>query len=288
MKQVAALTGVLETTLRVWERRYHVVEPVRSPGGYRLYDDAQVARLRSMAALVADGVPASVAAGSLTDRSAPSTDAAPGSLSDLDLVAAAATLDPAQLDAVLGQAFALAPLEQVADTWLLPELGRLGRAWASGELGVAHEHFASAGVIRALGRAFGEAADAGGGRPVLVGLPPGSRHELGLLAFAACLRRLGVDVVYLGADVPVADWEAAAGGVRARGAVVGATLGARTARTQEVVDRLRTLVPPVAVWVGGGTADRIRDARALPDAVGAAASEVALALEAGSAPHTKL
>ena len=62
VKQVAALTGVLETTLRVWERRYKVVEPSRSSSGYRQYDDEQVSVLRAMVALVSSGVPASTAA----------------------------------------------------------------------------------------------------------------------------------------------------------------------------------------------------------------------------------
>ena len=52
VKQVATLTGVAEATLRVWERRYAVVNPSRTPGGYRLYDDNQVEALREMASLV--------------------------------------------------------------------------------------------------------------------------------------------------------------------------------------------------------------------------------------------
>lgn len=283
VKQVAALTGILETTLRVWERRYAVVSPTRSPGGYRLYDDADVARLREMAALVTGGVPASVAARSLAPPAA-APDEAPSSLDSLDLVAAAASLDATQLDTVLSDALALAPIEQLADAWLLPELTRLGRAWADREVSVAHEHFASAGVHRALGGLFGTEPSARAPGPVLVGLPPGAHHELGLLAFAACLRRLDVEVVYLGADVPVADWEAAARGLRPRAAVVGAPLSTRVPRAQEVVDRLNALTPPIAVWVGGGLAARVRRADELPDAVAAAARTVATALRAGRTP----
>lgn len=284
VKQAAALTGVLQTTLRVWERRYGVVSPTRSAGGYRLYSDADVARLRAMAALVADGVPASVAARSLTEQ----PDAAPTpttfeGLADLDLVAAAASLDPAHLDDVLAGALALAPVEQLSDAWLLPELDRLGRAWQSRDLTVAHEHFASAGVVRSLGRVFAETPSGHLG-PVLVGLPEKAQHHLGLLAFAACLRRLGVDVVYLGADVPVGDWADAAARHHPRAAVVGVPLSTRVPRAQDVVDRLTGLTPPIAVWVGGGLAGRVRGAEHLPDAVARAATVVATALRAGRAP----
>ena len=55
VKHAAAMTGIPADTLRMWERRYHVVEPIRSEGGYRLYDDAAIARLSAMRALVAAG-----------------------------------------------------------------------------------------------------------------------------------------------------------------------------------------------------------------------------------------
>lgn len=282
VKQVAALTGVLETTLRAWERRYGVVSPTRSAGGYRLYSDADVARLRSMAALVAGGVPASVAARSLDGAPAATPEEKAGAVG-LDLVSAAASLDPARLDAVLAEALDRSPIEALADAWLLPELARVGEAWASKDLTVAHEHFASAGVTHSLGRMFSETPPGTLG-PVLVGLPEKAHHDLGLLAFATCLRRQGVDVAYLGADVPVADWEAAAARHHPRAAVVGVPQCARVDRAQDVVDRINGLTPPVAVFVGGGLAGRIRRAEQLPAAVAEAASHVATTLRAGRAP----
>jgi DNA-binding transcriptional MerR regulator len=42
---VARMLRMPVTTLRVWERRYHVSGAVRSPGGQRLYGDADVRRL---------------------------------------------------------------------------------------------------------------------------------------------------------------------------------------------------------------------------------------------------
>lgn len=48
---VERLTGLPANTLRTWERRYSVVEPVRSDGGTRLYSDWDVARLQVMVAL---------------------------------------------------------------------------------------------------------------------------------------------------------------------------------------------------------------------------------------------
>jgi len=65
IKETAARTGIPVALLRAWERRYGVVEPSRTGGGYRLYDDASIDRLRTMRRLVDDGWSPSVAAAAI-------------------------------------------------------------------------------------------------------------------------------------------------------------------------------------------------------------------------------
>lgn len=284
VKQVAALTGVAEATLRVWERRYGVVRPTRSPGGYRLYDDDMLAVLREVASLVDAGVPASRAAATVLQRPPVPAPALEPGVADDDLERAAHSLEPRWLAAVIATAFAAAPFEQVVSQWLQPQLLRLGSAWQEGRLSIDEEHFASAGLMRALSAHFENAPrtdspDAAG--PVLVGLPAGERHELALLAFATCLRLRGVDVVYLGADVPARAWVNAARSSRARAAVVGVTSTTDLARAQTVVDELRALTPPVTVWTGGAQADRTTGSVPLPQDIAAAAVRFELGLAAG-------
>ena len=52
---VARLTGISPDTLRIWERRYAVVEPMRSPGGGRQYSSGDVERLQLIKQLVDNG-----------------------------------------------------------------------------------------------------------------------------------------------------------------------------------------------------------------------------------------
>ncbi|HBX80674.1 MAG TPA: transcriptional regulator [Propionibacteriaceae bacterium] len=283
VSQVSALTGVAEGTLRVWERRYGVVSPQRSSGGYRLYDEGQLTRLREMATLVRGGVPASRAAETVSALLAYS-----GDIPDADawppadaLIDAAASLEPARLDAVIAQAFGAAPFEQVAETWLLPALVRLGRAWESGRLTVAQEHFASAGLMRAVAGVFDEAQPDAAGAPVLVGLPPGERHEVALFAFATCLRRAGENVIYLGADVPAPDWQRAAETRRARAVVLGVHTTAAVVEARAVVARLNEVALPLSIWVGGALRHDLAGVHHLPDSVASAASELHLSLLGG-------
>ena len=53
------------SVLRAWERRYGVVTPERTPGGYRVYDEAALRRLRAMRRLIHDGWSASAAAAAM-------------------------------------------------------------------------------------------------------------------------------------------------------------------------------------------------------------------------------
>ncbi|WP_332666707.1 MerR family transcriptional regulator [Aeromicrobium sp.] len=218
VKHAAAMTGIPVDTLRMWERRYGVVTPLRTPAGYRLYDDAAIARLSAMQALVKAGwaprrAAVQVTSGTtlgptdVTDASTLDTEGAAEPGDDLDLlVSLAVDFDAERLTRALDDIFTRRDLEEMADSWLMPALSRLGTAWQRGEVSVAAEHFVSAAVQRRLASAFDSAHAAPGAPRVLVGLAKGSRHELGVLTFATMLARAGLDVTYIGADVPPDSW----------------------------------------------------------------------------------
>jgi methanogenic corrinoid protein MtbC1 len=277
IKEAAARTGVPIPLLRAWERRYRVVAPTRTAAGYRLYDDAALARLRSMRALVADGWQPSAAAAAILAGTAPrppdggdeQTQApaeAPAGASAGALarpgafLAAAEDLDAPALERALDEMFASGSFEVVADRDLLPALVAIGDAWADGRITVAGEHAASEAVHRRLAAAFQAAGRPRAGRDtVLVGLPPGSRHELGALTFAVAARRAGLPILYLGADLPVTDWAATAKRTRARAAVVATPTAADVPAAAEVASRLAAEVPGVQVAAGGNAAAGVRD-----------------------------
>ena len=108
------------------------------------------------------------------------------------------------------------------ETVVFPALRGIGRAWEIGEHDVAAEHAASETVRRRLARFF-DAAGRGDGRPqVLIGMPPDGQHDLGALAFAVACRRAGLDVLYLGANVPLESWVRTVGETRVSAVVIGA------------------------------------------------------------------
>lgn len=275
IKHAAALTGIPEATLRAWERRYAVVSPHRTEAGYRLYDDDQLRVLHTMHDLVTRGWSPREAAeqarranaplpgqstgadSAPSPRSEPKPEPEPGGtplevVNDRALVRAGAALDAAQAGAALDVAFARGSFESVTTTWLLPSLRALGEAWESGEVSVAGEHLVAAAVLRRLAAAYDAAGRRPGAPRTIVGLPPGSRHELGLLAFATAARRAGIDVVYLGADLPEEDWARAVAEHRARAAVLAVPCEDDLPAARSVAERLHRDDGNLLVAVGGG------------------------------------
>jgi MerR family transcriptional regulator, light-induced transcriptional regulator len=286
IKQAAARAGVSVPVLRAWERRYGIVSPGRSAGGYRQFDEESVARVRTMRALVYEGWSPSAAAAAILDGSVPIRPEPPGSpdvppttgatsaVADGTgpaeaaamverFLAGARDLRPDEIARVLDDIFARGSFERVAADLLFPALEALGEAWAAGRVTVAGEHMASSAVQRRLGQAL-EAAGSDGSREsgVVVGLPPGGRHELGALAFAVAAKRAGLPVIYLGADLPTDDWLAAAG--RASAAVIGVVTAKDRTAAMELARRLLEVRPDLVVAVGGRAAQAAPGVLRLP------------------------
>ena len=234
IKQAAKMTGVSEATLRTWERRYAVVSPSRTDAGYRLYGADTIAVLTAMRKLVDAGWSPAEAARAIRDGTVPTAGQdlpqLEGGLRRFDdgnaasymeqFLTSAARMDSGGIEESLDRGLAIGTFEHAVDAWLFPTLVALGEGWARGEIDVAGEHLASHAVLRRLSAAFDAAGSRARGPAVVVGLPSGSLHELGSLAFATALKRRGLDVLYLGANVPSTSWEAAVLGHSARAVVL--------------------------------------------------------------------
>jgi methanogenic corrinoid protein MtbC1 len=280
VSRAGTLTGVPAATLRKWEQRYGVVEPARTEGNYRLYDDEAIRRLSAMRDLVDAGWSARDAARQVLAGTAatPPRPAAGGeAVGDLDaLTRCAIDFDALGLHRLLDEELASGEPAEVVDGWLLPSLVRLGEAWARGEVTVAGEHFASAAVQRRLSRLYDEVPPAAVDAPrVVVGLARGSRHELGVLAFAVVARSRGLDVTYLGSDLPVEAWVATARAVVPGAAVIGVPLVEDLPAVRELAS---ALAPLTTVLLGGAYQDRVAGVETLGHRPGRAADDLATRL----------
>jgi DNA-binding transcriptional MerR regulator len=199
--EFARRVGVSPELLRAWERRYGLLQPIRTEGGFRLYTDDDAGRVERMKRALDEGLSAAEAARRALAQARPPEPALDGARARL--VAAAHAYDEAALHAVLDEALAAFSLETVLRELILPVLRELGTEWEQGTLEIGQEHFASNLVrerLLGLARLWGR----GGGPLAILACAPGERHDIGLIAFGLVLRSHGWRILFLGADTPLA------------------------------------------------------------------------------------
>jgi MerR family transcriptional regulator, light-induced transcriptional regulator len=292
--ELSRRSGFSADLIRVWERRYDLLRPSRTDGGFRLYTPDDVSRLRLMQHYLARGIPASQAAGLVHRVQTAALDANPG-VPPGDVRKALRVLrdslerfDEGPADRTLERLLAVFTTGAVIRDIVLPYLREVGERWSCGEATIAQEHFASSfleGWMRRMARGWSRS---GPYRAVLACVP-GERHTLGLFAFGLALHDLDWRITYLGADAPVRAVDQAADAVAADVIVLSAALPGPLAAN---VDDLRGLARAHAVAVGGAGAGGARSGwlatRSLPADPIVAAHALTAHQQAGrrSAPDT--
>lgn len=220
--ELSRRTGVSPDTLRAWERRYGVLRPSRTGGGFRLYSTADENRVREMVRLVASGVAPAQAARRATEASPPRGPAAHDPISDLR--EALEDFDEAAAHTAIDRVMESFELDSVLTFIVLPYLRDLGERWRDGEITVGQEHFAST-VLRSRLLTLARGWDEGDGPRALLACAPGELHDLPLVCLGLALGGRGWRVTLLGADAPVATVAAAAARLRPAVCVLSATVG---------------------------------------------------------------
>jgi len=226
LKVVLKETGLPADTLRAWERRYGLPIPQRTPGGHRLYSERDIHTIKWLMGRQAEGLSISRAVDLWNEQIASGTDPlaglAPSTLTTLQTtpaiympaettldtlrahwVAACMNFNETNAEQTLNQAFSMFPVEAVCVEVLQKGMSEIGGMWYENRASVQQEHFASGLAMRRLDALL--IASPAPSRPftVLVGCPANEWHTFTPLMLALFLRRRGVNVIYLGANVPV-------------------------------------------------------------------------------------
>nr|MBA3534101.1 B12-binding domain-containing protein [Ardenticatenales bacterium] len=254
-KAVVHETGVSAATLRAWERRYGVPLPDRTGSNYRLYSERDIALIRWLRERVEAGISISQSV-KLYRRASKGQEmpalipgdaqhpAAPEQSHDFvsaqtRLLTAFRAFDEPQAENLLGELFALYPLEDVISSVLHPVMVEIGEQWHRGEVSVQVEHFSTAYVERKVMALMSVQPFNREAPLVVAGCAPHEQHELGLLFFSFFLRRNGLRVLYLGQNVPLVD-------MRATLEILRPAMLALSAMSQESAEELQALAAEVA------------------------------------------
>jgi DNA-binding transcriptional MerR regulator/methylmalonyl-CoA mutase cobalamin-binding subunit len=204
---VSKLTGVGAITLRAWERRYGLIQPVRKESGHRLYTRQHIDQINRITALTQQGMRISQISAEMLE-SDPQPEAE-GAEADVwkewlnGMVAAVISFDEDRLEEIYHHALSVYPIGMVTRNLLTPLLIELGLRWESGDGGIAEEHFFAFYLRNKLGARYHHRQRGNKDATLLIAGLPGEHHEIGLLLFTLAAHESGYGVIPLGANMPL-------------------------------------------------------------------------------------
>lgn len=210
IKDLEFLSGIKAHTIRIWEKRYQLLDPDRSDTNIRFYSDEDVKKLMNVAMLIKNGYKISNVAS--FDEAKLQVEVLRQNQNYHDpghnieqLLIHSVNLDTFGFEQYLNKIIFDNGFSKTIQNVVFPFFDRIGLLWQAGTIFVAHEHFVS-NLIR--NRLIIEAAKFDNnlsGKNMLFFLREDELHELGLLYFNFLAAENGFRCVYLGQSLPFTD-----------------------------------------------------------------------------------
>jgi len=210
IKDLENFTGIKAHTIRVWEKRYSIVEPQRTSTNIRFYSDDNLRRLLNVSILNRNGIKISRIIKLSNEEVYEKVLNFSFSKGDIEghiesLVVAMIDLDESKFEKVFNTAVINYGFEETVLKLMYPFFERIGVLWQIGSINPAQEHFISNLLRQKLIVAVDGVSNAmnGNSKSFLLFLPEGEHHELGLLFYHYIIRKYKHNVYYLGETVPM-------------------------------------------------------------------------------------
>ena len=304
MKTVVQQTGITPTTLRAWERRYGILQPIARDGGYRLYSEHDIALLRWLKGQVESGVNIGRAVALLAlkrqeaaappsppavrfrpspepEVSAPRTHTRHTDAITAELLNSLLAFCETRAGMILSEAFALYPVEVVTEHIIVPALIESGNRWQQGSISVVQANFVSSFLRQKVTAMCAGYAQPASGPLAVTGAAPGEWHDIGIMLVSMALRRQGWRVLYLGPNVPAAQLIAELPHLKPELVCLSASTAESATRLLAVAEAIQQLPDSPPRFLFGGRAFDLNPElwRRFPEAyLGANASEAVAAL----------
>lgn len=210
IKDLEYLSGIKAHTIRIWEKRYHLLDPGRTETNIRSYSDDDVRRILNVAMLIKNGYKISNVAAFDESRLQAEVIRLNRNLTDPEknidqLLFQAVNLDTwgfeSQVEKIIAEMGFMKTIQQV----IFPFFERIGILWQAGSIYTAHEHFVSNLIRNRLIREAGKYQSEESARSILFFLRQDEWHELGLLYLNYLAAQAGLRCVYLGQSLPFTD-----------------------------------------------------------------------------------
>jgi DNA-binding transcriptional MerR regulator len=206
-------SGIQPHTIRMWEKRYNALQPIRSEGNTRYYNDDQLKKLLNIVSLSHAGLKISKICKlsnneiqKLLESEIHKTRSDDEQIEYFisQLIHYAIAYDEFTIDKTLSACIDLFGVPTTYKRIIYPMLVRVGLMWCQDSICTAQEHFLSSLIRQKLFTAINNiAASPSIKSPTwLLFLPEDESHDIGLLFAHYLLRTRNQRVIYLGANVP--------------------------------------------------------------------------------------
>jgi len=212
IKDIEQLSGIKAHTLRIWEQRYEILTPKRTPTNIRYYDDADLRLVLNIAFLNRNNIKiskiAQMSQDDICDRVRQIADSSLEYPNQMNaLIIAMVELDEERFEKIISTNTLQFGFENTMLNIVWPFLFRIGILWQTGNINPAHEHFMSSLIRQKLIVAIdGQIPPKNPyAKKYVMFLPEGELHELSLLFAAYIIKARYNRVIYLGQSLPLED-----------------------------------------------------------------------------------
>ena len=211
IKELEQLSGIKAHTIRIWEKRHKIIEPSRTATNIRYYSDLDLKKLINVSLLNTYGIKIS----KIADMSLDDVNKKVLEISELQndkgvhidqMVIAMIDMEEELFEKILNNLILRFGFEKTITEIIYPFLEKIGILWQTQNITPAHEHFISNLIRQKIIVAIdGLPIPPKNSKKILLFLPEGEMHELGLLFYHFLIRKSGYRTYYLGQNVPHED-----------------------------------------------------------------------------------
>lgn len=211
IKDLENLSGIKAHTIRIWEQRYSLFKPQRTDTNIRYYSSNELKMVLNIALLNKYGYKIShidrMSEEILKEKinSLAQQEAQQERLVN-ELISCLVDLDLDQFESLLNSHISQKGIEKTITLIIFPFLERIGILWLTNHINPAQEHLVSNIIRQKIIVGIDSTSPViETGKKVLMFLPEGEHHEIGLLFVQYLLKARGVKVLYVGANTPLKD-----------------------------------------------------------------------------------
>jgi methanogenic corrinoid protein MtbC1 len=267
IKAISNMVGIQPGTLRAWERRYQILNPVRNDSGHRLYTEEDLRKLKWLTEKVSGGFTISQAVSLLeTESSTVGTFEEEGEVDSPqkirdELLTMLLSFEEGKAQDLINHAFSLYSVEKVVIDILGSLLVTVGDMWEKGQITSAHEHYTTQLLKTRISMIFYSLPSNGLLPKAIAVCGPNETHEVGLLVFTLFLRRKGFEVIYLGSSIEDKDVELIVKEVDPTFLFMSCTMMENADKTLNLTNQMIKKFPHLKVGLGGYVFDGLDSKR---------------------------